>query len=198
MVNYANTELERRIEELEEQQDEALEEALEESRHHYEDLIKAEQKIAQEAIIRAEVYVKKYNEEFTRRSRRKEPSTVSSTSKTSKQIRMSSTFWRDRSRIRHWPPRTRRQLGQKTTTPSPRASFSRISGVEETPICMQCHRPASKDSQQHLRLQILRRGNFQYHRVPSACTLERHRAQPTSELFIDEWFYALLRRARAF
>lgn len=85
MENYANTELERRIEECEEQKHEALEEVLEESRQHYEDLIKAEQKKAQEANFRAEVYVKKYNEEFARRSKSKEPSTVFGTTKTSKE-----------------------------------------------------------------------------------------------------------------
>ncbi|KAL5413428.1 hypothetical protein PMIN04_009447 [Paraphaeosphaeria minitans] len=85
MENYANTELERRIAECEEQQQEALEEALEESRLHYEELINTEQKKAQEAIIRAEVYVKKYNEEFARRSKPKEPSIVSGTAKTNKE-----------------------------------------------------------------------------------------------------------------
>lgn len=77
MEEYANRELDRRIEECEEQHQEALEEALEGNRKHYESLIQAEQKKVQEANIRAEVYVTKYNEQV-RQFKAKEPTTKSS------------------------------------------------------------------------------------------------------------------------
>lgn len=84
MEEYFTAELERRIEECEEQQHEVLEKALKESRQHHEALIQVEQKKAQEANICAEVYVFKYNAEFTRRSSQKEPSEVPGATKTPK------------------------------------------------------------------------------------------------------------------
>ncbi|KAJ4348087.1 uncharacterized protein N0V89_009459 [Didymosphaeria variabile] len=87
---YANTELNRRIEECEEQQQEALEEAWEESRQYYQELIETEKKKVQdeekkvlEATMRAEVYVQKYNDEFARRQPKRPSTTIPDTTKAS-------------------------------------------------------------------------------------------------------------------